>query len=152
MVGCNNGFELVKSVSITTNGETKKFSSSTVPKFSFTSSNVITVEEYDDAPSNRKSYDVSSELKKLSKTTIDDAIKAAKYSTHYEVVEKELQGYWYSYNFNIENKKYYYFKCSYIKTYFDFVYVKVKNDTTIVIKSGSTETTYTVTSYNIVKF
>lgn len=152
MVGCNNGFKLVKSVSITTNGETKRFNSSTEPLFSLTSNNIITVEEYDEAPSDRKNYNISSELKELSKITINDAIKAAKNSTHYEVKEEELEGYWYSYTFNWENKQYYYFKCSYIKTYFDFVYVKVKNDTTVVIKKGNTETTYIVTSYNIIKF
>ena len=151
MVGCNNGFELVKSISITTNGEVKKFSSSSTPYVSLINDKYISAEEFNNAPEDRK-YINGIKLNELSKITIDEAIKAAKNSTHYEIVEKELEGYWYSKNSYTPNGNIYYHRYEYENTYCNFVYVKVKNDTTIVIKSGSTETTYTVTSYSIVKF
>lgn len=155
MGGCNNGFKLVKSISLTTNGETKKFNSSTKPNFSITwySAAEITEDEYNKAPTDRKLSTGNDKLEKLSSVTINEAIKAAKNATHYELVEEKLKGYWYKSYFDFYgSKKYHYFKGSYNYTYFDFVYAKVKNDTTIAIRTSSTETTYTVTSYNIVKF
>lgn len=152
MVGCNNGFQLVKSISITTSGETKSFSSSSEPQISYAYTNAITEEEYNNAPKERRLY-YGTETKKASKITVEDAIKAAKNSTRYKVVEEQLKGFWYYSHFDFYgSKKYYYNKSKYEYTYFNFVYVKVKNDTTIVIRKGDTETTYTVTRYNIVKF
>lgn len=153
-VGCNSGFKLVKSVTITTNGETKTFNSSTKPKFSLIwYGSEITEEEFNDAPIDRKIYSNNNINENLSKITVNDAIKAAKNATHYEVVEKHLQGYWYSYKFHYYgDKKYHYFKANYKYTYFDFVYAKVKNDTTITIREGDTETTFTVSSYKLVEF
>ena len=151
--GCSNdGFELVKSVSITTNGEEKTFKSTTTPQVSFTNDKYIAYDEFYAAPENRKLYGTGVNVNELSKITISDAIKAAKNATYYEIVEKELDGYWYHKYSHTIHGNVYYVKYEYEKTYCTFVYVKVKNDSTIVIKRGSAETTYTVSSYSIVKF
>ena len=151
----NDGFKLVKSVSITTNGEERTFKSTTSPQVSFatiTNDSYISSYEFNSAPENRKFYGTDVSFNALSKITINDAIKAAKNSTHYEVVEKELKGYWYHTYSYAAHGNVYYVKYKYEKAYCNFVYVKVKSDSTIVIKRGSTETTYTVSSYSIVEF
>ena len=149
----NSGFTLVKSVSITTSGEKLSFNSTTTPQTLFTFDCTISQSEFIAAPENRKFYDTYNlNFKILSKITINDAIKAAKHSTHYEVVEKELEGYWYCEYPYTQGTVYNYVKYKYETTYCNFVYVKVKNDTTLVIKSGSDETTYTVSSYRIEEF
>lgn len=156
-ISCDNsGFTLVKSVSITTNGEKLTFKSTTTPQVSFGFNySLISQSEFIAAPENRKFYGAdNSDFNALSKITINDAIKASKHSTHYEVVEKDLEGYWYhEYSYTSQGNVYYeYEKYKYEKTYCNFVYVKVKNDTTLVIKSGNGETTYTVSSYRIKEF
>lgn len=89
--GCSNdGFELVKSVSITTNGEEKTFKSTTTPQVSFTNDKYISYDEFYAAPENRKLYGTGVNVNELSKITISDAIKAAKNATYYEIVEKSL--------------------------------------------------------------
>lgn len=87
----------------------------------------------------------------FSKITIQEAIKAANGSTYYETVEKELQGYYWAYWYT-SGGNIYYTKREYEKTTFRFVYVKIKNDATISIKNGNTETTYSGTRYQIVNF
>lgn len=153
-VGCNNNnFQLVKSITITTNGTQKTFSSSTKPDVVFKENyTYITEEEFNNAPDNRKYYNDEFNNAVFSKISIADAIKSAKKSTSYEIVENELKGfyywaYWYTPGGNI-----YYTKREYEKTSFRFVYAKVKNDTTIVIKRANSETTYIVTSYDIKYF
>ena len=154
-VGCNNNnsFKLVKSITITTSGEEKTYSSSTVPNVVFKENyKYITKQEFDNAPDNRKYFNDEFNNALFSKISITDAIKAAKNSTSYEIVENELKGfyywaYWYTPNGNI-----YYTKREYEKTSFHFIYVEIKNDTTVVIKRGNSETTYTVTSYSVKYF
>lgn len=150
--GCNNeGFELVKSVSITTSGEEKVFNSTTTPQVLFEIPIDISYGEFNAASDNRKFYGVQGwEPNALSKITIKDAISAAKNSTHYEVVEKDLEGYWYRAFSYTTHGKVYYSKYKYKKTLCNFVYVKVKDDTTLVIRNGDGDTTYTVSSYRIV--
>ena len=152
VAGCNNGFELVKSITITTNGETKRFGSSVEPDFYYTSSNIINEEDYNNAPIERKLASGTEKIKKASNITVEEAFKLSKNSTRYEVVEEQLEGFWYKMNFNIYTKKYNYLKLRYGYTYFNFVYAKIKNDTTIAIRQKNVETTYSVTSYSIVKF
>ena len=151
-IGCsdNNNFKLVKSIKIVTNGTEKKFSSSTKPDVIFKENyHYISQDEFARAPTNRKYYNDEFNSSSFSKISIDDAIKSAKNSTIYEIVESELQGfyywcYWFETGGNI-----YYTKREYEVTRFQFVYVCIKNDTTVIIKHGSNETTYTVTSYTV---
>ncbi len=151
--GCsdNDGFHVVKSVTFTTNGEEKKFSSSQSPSFKMENDDYITAHEFNNAPNDRKIYEAFYDLD--SRYSVNDAIKAAKNATYYEVYEKELAGIWYiTYSWTNGVGNTYYKKGTYKNTYFNFVYVKVKNDTTLVIKSGNAETTYTVSSYRITEF
>lgn len=147
-IGCNNSFKLVKSIKITTNGAEKTFSSSTKPEVVFIGSIPITEDEFDNAPNNRKYVNYAA----LSKISINEAIKSAKNSTSYEIVESELEGYYYFACWDQLVGHFLYSKRKYEKTRFHFVYVKVKNDTTVVIKRDSTETTYSVTSCSITYF
>ncbi len=149
--GCNNNFKLVKSITITTNGESQTFSSSTKPEVVFKENyRYIEKREFDLAPQERKYY--NDEFDVSSKISLDDAIKSAKQSTYYAVVENELKGFYYwAYQYT-SNGNIYYTKREYEKTECRFVYIKIKNDTTIVIKNASNETTYTVTSYRVTYF
>lgn len=151
----NDGFSLVKSITITTSGEEKTFSSYTQPIVKMADSySYITKSEFEKAPDDRKYYRVNGfDSNSLTKITIDDAIKEAGGSTYYSVVEDDLEGsYYWQYSYT-ENGNVYYTKWTYSSTYCKFVYVNVKDDTTIVIRSTQvSETTYTVTSYRITKF
>ncbi len=168
--GCSDGFRMVKSVTITTGGETKNFSTSMSPIVEMGNVSVYDLiedptaedeEEFANAPEERKFYDVAGEKKKemtnqttskLSKISFKEAVKAAKGDIHYEIVEPELEGYYYIKTRYTPNGNTYYFKTKYVKTSFNFVYVKIKNNTTIVIKAAyHGETTYQVTSYKIIK-
>lgn len=160
--GCSDGgFKLVKSIKITTGGYYRGFESSTKGEAKFKSTS-ITKEEFDNAPDDRKYYkDIlvygKNGFVKGSKIPVESVIKSANNKTIYEVVEDELKGSYYE-----ENILYYesegiagkiaYTKYEYEKTTFNFVYVKIKNDTTLVIRSDNAETTYIVTSYSITEF
>ena len=165
--GCSNGFKMVKSITITTGGETKTFSTTTSPLLDFTDlatyalisdPNAAEEENYAAAPENRKYYDIAGGERKemttptgsaASKISFNDAAKAAKGDTHYEIVEPHLKGDYYFKSRYTPTGNTYYSKMTYIKTYFNFTYVNIKSDTTIVIKSDNSETTYQVTSYKI---
>ena len=165
--GCSNGFKMVKSITITTGGETKTFGTTTSPILDFTDlvvydliENPYADEEKDfaAAPEERKFYDIAGGERKqmttefqskMSTISFDDAVKAAKGDTYYEIVEPELEGYYYFKSRYTPTGNTYYSKMKYIKTHFNFTYVNIKSDTTIVIKSGKSETTYQVTSYKI---
>lgn len=163
LTSCSDDFEMVKSISIVTGGETKTFRTTTTPVVELSDAIYYDPAEgkalFDAAPENRKLYNVVDEgkpltiddINKMSKISFADAVKSAKGSTHYETVEPALKGYYYEMSRYAPNGYTYYTRMSYIKTYFNFVYVKIKNDTTIVIKSGNNETTYQVTSYKIEK-
>ena len=163
LTSCSDDFEMVKSITIVTGGETKTFKTTTTPVVELSDAIYYDPVEgkavFDAAPENRKLYNVVDEgkpltiddINKMSKISFADAIKSAKGSTHYETVEPALKGYYYEMSRYAPNGYTYYTRMSYIKTYFNFVYVKIKNDTTIVIKSGNNETTYQVTSYKIEK-
>lgn len=153
-IGCdNNNFKLVKSITITTNGSEKTFSSSTKPDVIFKENyRYITKNEFNNAPNSRKYYNDEFKEAVFSKISISDAIKSAKNSTSYEIVESELIGFYYWAYWHTPSGNIYYTKREYEKTSFIFVYVKIKNNTTVVIKRASTETTYTVTSYSITYF
>lgn len=157
LASCSNDeFSLVKSITITTNGEEKTFSSSSRPIVEMADSySYITKSEFENAPDDRKYYGVDGfNTNNFTKITINDAIKEADGSTYYRVVEEELEGsYYWQYSYTT-NGNVYYTKWTYSYTYCKFVYAKVKDDTTIVIRSGQvmSETTYTVTSYKITKF
>ena len=158
--GCNGGgFKVVKSITITTGGYYTGFESSTKGEVQFKSTS-ITKEEFDNAPDDRKFVDAKNEFVKgsiKSKISIESAIKSANNKTIYEVVEDELKGSYYQFNSAYSGLegiagKIAYTKYEYEKTTFNFVYVKIKNDTTLVIRSDNAETTYTVTSYSITEF
>lgn len=153
-VGCKkNNFKLVQTITITIDGTEKKFSSSTKGDVVFKDNyKYITKEEFNNAPSNRKYYNDEFNNAVNSKVSINNAIKSAKYSTSYEIVENELKGYYYWAYWYTSGGNIYYTKREYEKTRFTFVYVYVKNDTTIVVKSGNSEITYTVSSYKITYF
>lgn len=145
-------FELVKSITITTDGESKTFSSSTKPQIKLSDGEYIDLNEFADSPSDRQYFGFDFDLYKRSGLTISNAIKEANGETHYEIVESLMEGYWYqTYSYTSTGNRYYK-KYKYIKTYCDFVYVNKKNDTTITIKSGNIEATYSVTSYSIKYF
>ena len=160
--GCSGGgFKLVKSIIITTDGYYKIFNSSTKGEAQFKSTS-ITKEEFDNAPDDRKYYkDIfvygKNGFVKGSKIPVESVIKSAKNKTIYEVVENELKGLYYEVvilNYGVKDleEETDYTKYEYEKTTFNFVYVKIKNDTTLVIRSDNAETTYTVTIYSITEF
>lgn len=163
--GCNGGgFKVVKSITITTGGYYTGFESSTKGEAQFKSTS-ITKEEFDNAPDDRKyykdynkyNYSGFNKKKVVSKISIESAIKSANNKTIYEVVENELKGSYYEVvilNYGVKDleEEIGYTKYEYEKTTFNFVYVKIKNDTTLVIRSDNAETTYTVTSYSITEF
>lgn len=144
----NKKYEHVSSITITTNGETKTFSSSRSNQFGAPIE--VTEEEYIENHTGRDLGNVDDKkIKTLSFETIN---KKHKGTTSYFYSEPLLEGYWYNrvvrYEFSI---KIFYWKKPYIKTNFSFVYVKIINDTTVRIKTSKNETTYTVTSYSIRK-
>lgn len=154
LIRCNNSeFKIVRSITITTNGEEKKFSSSSIGDIVFKENyRYIEKNEFDNAPDNRKYYNDEFNTEIVSGISIKNAIRLAKGSTRYEEVEDELKGfYYYSYWYS-PGGRIYYTKWEYEKTIFNFVYVKIVNDTTIKIKDMKGETTYTVSSYRIVNF
>ena len=142
---CSNGWELVSSITITTNGETKTFSSGCSDEFGMPID--ITKEEY---TKNRKNRDLDKDdnryIKKLSISKVADIIDGG---TSYSYQEKEMKGYWYYMWYGWSSGNVFYAKKPYIETIYTLTYVKILNDTTIKIKSSKGETTYTVTSYSI---
>lgn len=162
-------FRMVSSITIVTGGETKKFGTTTSPivdigdymvyKF-IEDPNAKDEEEFAAAPEERKFYDVAGGEKRIltdavasqmSKISFEEAVKAANGATYYEIVEPELEGYYYFKSRYTPKGNTYYGKMKYSKTHFNFTYVKVKSDTTIIIKIGKGETTYQVTSYSIIE-
>ncbi len=154
----NDGFEVVKSITFVSDGERASFRSSAYAEIKCNNAIEITEKEFLAMPKERRfilSTSVSSgafnsqqEILSVSKITIEDAIKRADGATYYEEVEEDLQGYIYT------QERGGYYKKEYQLTYFNFVYVKVKSDTTLVIRKGkeTVETTYIVTSYSISRF
>lgn len=165
--GCSNDFKMVKSITITTGGETKTFGTTMSPIVDIENAvvyeciedpNAKDEEEFAAAPEERKFYNVAGGKQRIltdavasqmSKISFEDAVKAANGATYYEIVEPELEGYYYFKERYTPNGNTYYGKMKYVKTHFNFTYVKVKNDTTIIIKVGKGETVYQVTSYKI---
>ena len=150
LTSCNNdGWELVSSITITTDGKTKTFKSQIV--HSFGEPDFITEEEYEQASSNRKLSDytlgIPSEGGKYK--SFAEIEKISNGSTQYSYKEENLKGDWYYYTYTYPSSKREYLKKTYIHTSYYLVYVKVVNDSTIKIKTHSGETTYTVTSYSI---
>ena len=146
----NDGWELVSSITITTDGKTKTFKSQIVHGFG--EPDFITEEEYEQASSNRKLSDYTLDIpsnggKYKSFTEIE---KISNGATQYSYQEENLKGDWYYYIYIYPNSlKKEYLKKPYIDTSYYLVYVKVVNDSTIKIKTDRGETTYTVTSYSI---
>lgn len=167
LTGCSDGFRMVKSITITTGGETKKFGTTTSPIVDIENPVVYKLvenpnakdeEEFSAAPEERKFYNVAGGKQRIltdavasqmSKISFEDAVKVAKGATYFETIEPELEGYYYFKERYTPNGNTYYCKMKYVKTHFNFTYVKVKNDTTIIIKVGKGETVYQVTSYKI---
>ena len=146
----NDGWELVSSITIATDGKTKTFTSKTV--HSFGEPDFITEEEYEQASSNRKlsdyALDIPSEGGKYK--SFAEIEKISNGATQYSYKEENLKGDWYYYIYRYPNSsKREYLKKPYIQTSYYLVYVKVVNDSTIKIKTNQGETTYTVTSYTI---
>ena len=146
----NDEWELVSSITITTDGKTKTFKSQIV--HSFGEPDFITEEEYEQASPNRKLSDYTLNIpnkdgKYKSFTEIE---KISNGATEYSYTEENLKGDWYYYvnrypGLPITE----YLKKPYLYTSYYLVYIKVVNDNTIRIKTHSSETTYTVTSYSI---
>lgn len=148
-IGCSNQkYEYVHSVTITTNGENKTFSSSRSHYFGAPIE--ITEEEYQKNRSGRD-LDVGDD-DKIQILTFETINKTNKGATSYSYSEPLMNGFWYyRVTPSYLQTKLRYMKKPYIKTNYSFVYVKVINDTTICIKTSKNETTYTVTSYSIKK-
>lgn len=146
----NDGWELVSSITITTDGKTKTFRSQIVHDFNEPSS--ITKEEYEQIPLNIKlsdfSFDFPNEKSKCK--SFAEIAKISKGSTTYSYKENNFEGEWYYWTSRYETPyKREYYKKRYVNSTYYLVYVKVVNDSTIKIKTNQGETTYTVTSYTI---
>ncbi len=143
-------FEPVLSVTFTSNGNEQTFTSHIQVEYS---SATIDAEEYNNAPTDRK-HNGAISMNSLSKIKIYDHLKTAKNSTYITIFEDELDGNHYCTFFDIYLNKTRYVKYTYVKTACHYVYVNVKNDNTLVIRSGrnNSETTYTVTSFKITEF
>lgn len=153
--GCGNGFTEVASVTFTTNGETRTINSywylihGTYTK--------VTQKEYDDAKF-KTSVLASSNV---NVDTLDFYTSEVYSGNIYNVSEKPYM----PYNITIDDIGEYFYICahdlgSYNESYYkteikdvgaNYLQVKVVNNTTIIVKFGVNETTYTVTSYSIRK-
>lgn len=142
----NNGWKLVSSITITTSGTTKTFSSGISNHFG--ASMEVTQEEYS---KNKTGRDLDSyDDKSVKRMSISEVSKKTKGGTSYSYCETLLKGYWYYRVFRPDaTQKLWYMKKPYTRTAYSLVYVKIINNSTIKIKTSKGETTYTVTSYSI---
>ena len=141
----NDDWELVNSITITTDGKTKTFKSSVFHSFGEPSE--VTKDEYEN---NRKGKDLDNNDDKGKYKSFSEIEKISNGATEYSYEEPSLNGDWYYYVFLYpDDYRPVYRKKPYLYTNYYLVYVKVVNDTTIKIKTWQGETTYTVTSYTI---
>ena len=140
----NIGLKLVRIVTINTSGTEKTFSSNKSNHFGA----LIEVTE-DEYSKNRSGRDIDNRDDQNIKTlSFSEVSRITKGGTSYSYKETLLKGYWYHrYVATFGGFNIFYYKEPYIETSYSLVYIKIINDTTIKIKTGKGETTYTVTSY-----
>lgn len=137
-------WELVDSITITTDGKEKTFKSNVVHGFG--ASSEVTKDEYE---KNRKGKDLDNHDDRGKYKSFSEIEKISNGATEYSYKEPSLNGDWYYCVYPYPDFKVEYRKKPYLNTSYYLVYVKVVNDTTIKIKTWQGETTYTVTSYTI---
>lgn len=149
-LGCSDsGYKIIRSIEYTTNGKTQKQSSSCSTHYG----------AY--IPITKEKYETSPRYKVLDKNAFNgpsliSVSKEAKGATHIKVdaikkqEDDDLERYYQTYD--IDNKIWRYYVTH--EMYYDyyFVYVKVVNSTTIIVRDNKGDTTYTVTSYRITDF
>lgn len=149
--GCSNdGFELVCQVEYTTNGVVKTEDSRY--DIHYSAATYITKEEYDASPVKQRITGVSSSGKLPTNHKIPNN---AKDKTSYQIDAKvtttdDLKRYYYAYHTFAQTNQYFMVKEMYTTYY--YIYVKVVDSTTIIVRNNKGDTTYTVSSYRITKF
>ena len=146
----NDGFELVYGVEYTTNGSTKSEYSRW--RVHYSAATYITKQEYDASPSNQRISSSGSGGRLPKSYKIPDEAEG---KTLYIVYAKKtssdnLKRYYWARN-SIANITQY-FEVEEMYTTYYYVYVKVIDSTTIVVRNDNGDTTYTVSSYSITKF
>lgn len=157
LVSCgNNQFKEVRSVTFTSNGKTQTF----YPTWYIVPSSIYenaTEEEY-------KTADFKTSVMVPNNTTVDTiafyttdlfsgnilGVSSRPYKP-YNISKDDIGKYLYIYAHDLGDYFRKFFKIEIRDVGTDYIQVKVKNDTTIVIKKNGRETTYTVTSYSIVE-
>ena len=153
--GCGNGFTEVASVTFTTNGKTRTINSSWyLIHGTYTK---VTEEEYNNAKfktSVLASDDVNVDTLDFYTTDVYSGniynINEKPYKP-YNITTDNIGEYFYIYahDFGAYNKSYYKTEIKDVGAH--YLKIKVINSTTIIVKLGVNETTYTVTSYSIRK-
>ena len=155
LAGCGDGFTEVASISFTTAGESRTLYSTwyiNVGKYE-----ISTREEYYNAtfkgsvmaPNNVNVDTISWYTSDLFSGNIYN-IKNKPYKP-YGITEDDIGEYFYIFAHDLGAYTTSYYKVEITEVGSSYLQVKVKNDTTIVVKRGVNETTYTVTSYRLNK-
>ena len=151
LFGCaNNGFEPVCSIEYTTNGT--KTTEDSRWEIHYSAPRYITKEEYDASPTKQRITGQASSGKISQSHKIPSNAKGkTAYVVNAEKTNSDnLKRYYYGHNTigNITQ----YFEVTMMYTTYYYIYVKVVNSTTIIIRNNKGDTTYTVSSYRITKF